>query len=211
MYYVTGKVCAMFVDIVKIKIKGGKGGDGSVSFRREKFVAAGGPDGGDGGQGGDVYFVADTNLSTLMDFRYQRKFNAQNGENGAGKKCSGKQGEDLYIKVPLGTLVKEASTGRIMADVSTEEPALVAKGGRGGWGNQHFATSTRQAPRFAKPGLPGESFEVTLELKLLADVGLAGYPNVGKSTIFNSLTGMHQHTGNWPGKTVSNASRPFLL
>lgn len=178
----------MFVDIAKIKIKAGDGGDGAVSFRREKYVASGGPDGGDGGTGGSVYFQADDNLSTLADFRYKRKYSAPRGENGRGKRCAGRKGEDLIVRVPRGTLVKEAETGRILADVSDEEPQLVARGGRGGWGNSHFATPTRQTPRFAKPGTPGESFEVQLELKLLADVGLVGYPSVGKSTLISVVS-----------------------
>ena len=178
----------MFVDIAKIKIKAGDGGDGAVSFRREKYVASGGPDGGDGGTGGSVYFQADDNLSTLADFRYKRKYNAPNGENGRGKRCAGRKGEDLIVRVPCGTLVKEAETGRILADISDDEPQLVARGGRGGWGNSHFATPTRQTPRFAKPGTPGESFEVQLELKLLADVGLVGYPSVGKSTLISVVS-----------------------
>ena len=178
----------MFVDIAKIKIKAGDGGNGAVSFRREKYVAAGGPDGGDGGRGGSIIFQADTNLSTLADFRYQRKYTAQNGENGRGSRCNGKSAPDLIIRVPLGTLVKEAETGRIIADVSDHEPHVVAKGGKGGWGNIHFATPTRQVPRFAKPGLPGEALEVTLELKLLADVGLVGFPNVGKSTLVSVVS-----------------------
>ena len=178
----------MFVDIAKIKIKAGDGGNGAVSFRREKYVAAGGPDGGDGGRGGSIVFQADTNLSTLADFRYQRKYTAQNGENGRGSRCNGKSAPDLIIRVPLGTIVKEAETGRIIADVSDQEPHIAAKGGKGGWGNIHFATPTRQVPRFAKPGLPGEAMEVTLELKLLADVGLVGFPNVGKSTLVSVVS-----------------------
>ena len=178
----------MFVDIAKIKIKAGDGGNGAVSFRREKYVAAGGPDGGDGGRGGSIVFKADTNLSTLADFRYQRKYTAQNGENGRGSRCNGKSAPDLIIRVPLGTIVKEAETGRIIADVSDQEPHIAAKGGKGGWGNIHFATPTRQVPRFAKPGLPGEAMEVTLELKLLADVGLVGFPNVGKSTLVSVVS-----------------------
>lgn len=178
----------MFVDIAKIKIKAGDGGNGAVSFRREKYVAAGGPDGGDGGRGGNIVFQADTNLSTLADFRYQRKYTAQNGENGRGSRCNGKSAPDLIVRVPLGTLVKEAETGRIIADVSDQEPHVAAKGGKGGWGNIHFATPTRQVPRFAKPGLPGEAMEVTLELKLLADVGLVGFPNVGKSTLVSVVS-----------------------
>lgn len=178
----------MFVDIAKIKIKAGDGGDGAVSFRREKYVASGGPDGGDGGTGGSVYFQADDNLSTLADFRYKRKYSAPRGDNGRAKRCAGRKGEDLIIRVPRGTLIKEAETGRILADVSEDEPQLVARGGRGGWGNSHFATPTRQTPRFAKPGTPGESYEVQLELKLLADVGLVGYPSVGKSTLISVVS-----------------------
>ncbi len=178
----------MFVDIAKIKIKAGDGGNGAVSFRREKYVAAGGPDGGDGGRGGNIVFQADTNLSTLADFRYQRKYTAQNGENGRGSRCNGKSAPDLVIRVPLGTVVKDAETGRIIADLSDYEPHVAAKGGKGGWGNIHFATATRQVPRFAKPGIPGEALEVTLELKLLADVGLVGFPNVGKSTLVSVVS-----------------------
>ena len=177
-----------FVDKVSITVKAGKGGDGAVTFHREKFVAAGGPDGGDGGKGGDVILVVDDHMSTLMDFRYKRKFTADNGENGLNKRCSGKDGADVVIKVPRGTLVRDKETGGIMADMSTGEPFVVCKGGRGGWGNQHFATPTRQVPRFAKPGLPGESHELVLELKLLADVGLVGFPNVGKSTLLASVS-----------------------
>ena len=150
----------MFVDLVKIKIKAGDGGDGAVAFHREKYVAAGGPDGGDGGKGGDIVFVADDNLSTLVDFRYKRKYVAARGENGKRNNCFGKKGEDLIIKVPRGTIVRDAKTNSIMADISTDENFVIAKGGRGGWGNSHFAKPTRQIPRFAKPGLPGEEFEV---------------------------------------------------
>ena len=178
----------MFVDIVKIKIKAGDGGDGAVAFHREKYVASGGPDGGDGGRGGNILFQADDHLSTLADFRYKRKYNAPRGENGRGNRCTGKNAQDLVIKVPRGTLVKDAETGRILADISGDEPQIVAKGGRGGWGNIHFATPNRQTPRFAKPGLPGESMEIQLELKLLADVGLVGYPNVGKSTLVSVVS-----------------------
>jgi GTP-binding protein len=167
----------MFVDQARISIKAGDGGDGAVSFHREKYVAAGGPDGGDGGKGGDVVFQVDDNFSTLIDFRYKRKYTAQRGENGGARNCTGKSAPDLVIRVPRGTVVRETKTGRIMADLSTDEPQILAKGGRGGKGNIHFATSTRQIPRFAKPGFPGEAFDVTLELKLLADVGLVGFPN----------------------------------
>ncbi len=178
----------MFVDIAKIFIKAGDGGDGAVAFHREKYVASGGPDGGDGGRGGNIVFVADDNLSTLADFRYKRKYIAAKGENGRGGRCNGKKAEDLVIRVPRGTVIKEAATGRILADISDKEPVIVAKGGKGGWGNPHFASPTRQTPRFAKPGQPGEEFEVQLELKLLADVGIVGFPNVGKSTLISVVS-----------------------
>ena len=151
----------MFIDRAKIFIKAGDGGNGAVSFHREKYVAAGGPDGGDGGKGGDVVFVVDKSVDTLVNFRYRYKFEAQNGQPGGSKRCSGKSGEDLIIRVPLGTIVREAASGQVMADLSSGEPAVLARGGKGGAGNQHFATATRQIPRFAKPGAKGESFEVT--------------------------------------------------
>ena len=178
----------MFVDIAKIKIKAGKGGDGCVAFHREKYIASGGPDGGDGGKGGDIVFKVDTNLSTLADFRYKRKYTAQNGANGQSGRKNGKRGEDLIISVPLGTVIREVNTGKIMADLSDDKPFIAAKGGRGGWGNPHFATATRQAPRFAKQGAPGEEWEVSLELKLIADVGLLGFPNVGKSSFISVVS-----------------------
>lgn len=178
----------MFVDIAKISIKAGDGGNGAVSFHREKYVASGGPDGGDGGKGGDVVFVADTNLSTLADFRYKRKYAAQNGNPGMSGRKNGRKAEDLIIRVPTGTLIKDAETGRIIADISGKEPVVIAKGGKGGWGNSHFATPTRQTPRFARPGVPGEEFDLQLELKLLADVGLVGFPNVGKSTLLSVVS-----------------------
>lgn len=178
----------MFVDYAKINIKAGDGGDGAVSFHREKYVAAGGPDGGDGGTGGDICFQADDNLSTLADFRYKRKYSAQRGENGKSGRRFGKSAPPLIIRVPRGTIIKEAETGRILADISGAEPVVVAKGGKGGWGNTHFSTPTRQIPRFAKPGMPGEEYEVVLELKLLADVGLVGFPNVGKSTLISVVS-----------------------
>ncbi len=178
----------MFIDYAKIKIKAGNGGNGAVAFHREKFVASGGPDGGDGGKGGDVVFVADDHLSTLADFRYKSKYTAENGANGSGSRKTGKSGKDLIIKVPRGTIIKEAESGVVLADISGDEPFVCAKGGKGGWGNQHFSTSTRQTPRFARDGYPGESWEVILELKLLADVGLLGYPNVGKSTLISVVS-----------------------
>ncbi len=179
----------MFVDYAKIIIKSGDGGNGAATFRREKYVAAGGPDGGDGGKGGDVYFEVDQNANTLIDFRYTKKFKAENGQNGSGSHRSGKSGEDCIVKVPLGTIVKDAETGKVIVDLSKEgQKELILKGGKGGKGNSHFATSTRQAPRFAIDGEKGKEKEVILELKLLADVGLVGFPNVGKSTILSRVT-----------------------
>ncbi len=178
----------MFVDKAKIRIKAGDGGDGAVSFYREKYVAAGGPDGGNGGKGGDIVFVIDDNFSTLIDFKYKKKYAAQRGENGGAKHCTGKNGEDLIIKVPRGTLVRDANTGRIIADLSRIERQIIARGGNGGKGNAVFKSPTRQIPKFAKPGYPGEEFELSLELKLLADVGLVGFPNVGKSTLISVVS-----------------------
>lgn len=178
----------MFVDKAKIRVKAGDGGDGAVSFYREKYVAAGGPDGGNGGKGGDIIFVIDDNFSTLIDFKYKKKYAAQRGENGGAKHCTGKNGEDLIIKVPRGTLVRDANTGRIIADLSKKDRQIIAKGGNGGKGNSVFKSPTRQIPRFAKPGYPGEEFELSLELKLLADVGLVGFPNVGKSTLISVVS-----------------------
>ena len=178
----------MFIDKAVIKIKAGDGGNGAVAFHREKYVASGGPDGGDGGKGGDIVFVVDDNLSTLADFKYKRKYKASNGMDGQGGRRNGKKAEDLIIKVPRGTVIKEKESGALMADMSDDDRYIAAKGGRGGWGNSHFATPTRQTPRFAKGGTPGEEWEVVLELKLLADVGLLGFPNVGKSSFISVVS-----------------------
>ena len=193
----------MFVDYAKIIIKSGDGGNGAATFRREKYVAAGGPDGGDGGKGGDIYFVVDPNANTLIDFRFTKKFKAENGENGSGSHRFGKSGDDCYVKVPLGTIVKDAETGKVIVDLSNPgQKELILKGGRGGKGNSHFATSTRQAPRFAIDGEKGKEKEVILELKLLADVGLIGFPNVGKSTILSRVTAATPKIANYHFTTI---------
>ncbi len=181
-------MAAPFIDTARITVHAGNGGGGAVSFHREKYVPNGGPDGGDGGRGGDVILTVDPHMSTLMDFRVRRKYAAGVGQNGSGKRCTGKDGAPLVLKVPRGTVVRDAETREIICDMSGDEPFVLAKGGKGGWGNQHFATPTRQAPRFAKAGLPGQSRDVVLELKLLADVGLVGFPNVGKSTLLSVVS-----------------------
>lgn len=194
----------MFIDIAKIYVKAGDGGHGSSSFRREKYVQLGGPDGGDGGDGGSVVFKVDPGLRTLLDFKYKRKHIAERGEDGASQKMYGRSGKKLIIKVPPGTVIKDAETGKIIADLKEEgEEAVVAKGGRGGKGNAKFATSTRQAPNFAQPGLPGEERDVILELKLLADVGLVGFPNVGKSTMLSMVTAATPKIANYHFTTLT--------
>ena len=194
----------MFADRAKIFVKSGKGGDGHVSFRREKYVPNGGPDGGDGGNGGSVYFEVDEGLNTLTDFRHIRKYSAGNGEEGSKKNCAGKNGEDITIKVPEGTVIREAESGKVITDMSGDNRRfLLLKGGRGGNGNQHYATSTMQAPKYAQPGQPAQELELILELKVIADVGLVGFPNVGKSTFLSKVTNARPKIANYHFTTLN--------
>ena len=194
----------MFADRAKIMIRSGKGGNGHVSFRRELYVANGGPDGGDGGKGGDLIFEVDEGLNTLYDYRHKRKFAAGDGEEGGKRRCHGKDGKDVVLKVPEGTVIKEANTGKVVADMSGENRRqIILKGGKGGLGNQHFATATMQVPKYAQPGQPAMEMEVTLELKVIADVGLIGFPNVGKSTLLSRVTNADPKIANYHFTTLN--------
>jgi GTP-binding protein len=210
----------MFIDKAKVYIRSGKGGDGSVSFRREKYVPLGGPDGGDGGKGGNIVFKVDTEMTTLLDFKYNRKFIAEDGIKGSSSKCYGRDGKTLYIRVPMGTIIKEAETNKIIADLSKKDDELVLlKGGKGGKGNAKFCTPTRQAPSFAEPGMPGDEMNIVLELKLLADVGLLGFPNVGKSTFLSMTTAAKPKIANYHfttlkpnlGVVAPKGAEPFVM
>ena len=210
----------MFIDKAKIFVRSGKGGNGSVSFRREKYVPLGGPDGGDGGKGGSIVFKVDTGITTLLDFKYRKKFIAEDGEAGSTSKCYGKNGEDLYITVPMGTIISEAETNKVIADLSHKDDVFVLlRGGKGGKGNAKFATPTRQAPHFAEPGMPGEEMQIVLELKLLADVGLLGFPNVGKSTFLSMTTAAKPKIANYHfttlkpnlGVVAADGVEPFVM